>query len=182
VEEGLKEIENLQPDIVLIDLTLKNSNGLDLVKDIHIQFENIPSLLLSMHDELVYAERAIRAGAKGYIMKEESFDTVIEAIRQVLRGETYMTPKVKDHIINRMSHSGGNDEQVSVDLLSDRELQVFRLLGQGMRPRHIAENLSMSPRTVDTHCRRIRIKLNLDNTAAVVEYAAKWLKQESTPF
>lgn len=181
VTEGLQAIERLQPDVVVIDLSLKGSHGLDLVKDMKIQYPEVPSLVLSMHDEMVYAERAIRAGAKGYVMKDQSFDTVVEAVRRVLRGETYMSQSVKEHIVNRMSNLPGSTEKVSVEVLSDRELEVFRLLGQGMRPRHIADKLTISPGTVDTHCKRIRIKLDLDTMAEVVEYAAKWLQQEANP-
>ncbi len=181
VTDGLQAIERLQPDVVVIDLSLKGSHGLDLAKDMKIQYPEIPSLVLSMHDEVVYAERAIRAGAKGYVMKDQSFDTVVEAVRQVLRGETFMSQNVKEHIVNRMSNLPGSTEKVSVEVLSDRELEVFRLLGQGMRTRHIADKLAISPGTVDTHCKRIRNKLDLDAIAEIVEYAAKWLQQEANP-
>ena len=104
----------------------------------------------------------------------------MDAIHQVLRGETYMSQNVKQHILNRMSNLNTSTETLSVDLLTDRELQVFRLIGQGMRPRHIADKLSLSPGTVDTHCKRIRMKLDFNKMADVIEYAVEWLQQEST--
>ncbi|MEW6235640.1 MAG: response regulator transcription factor [Candidatus Omnitrophota bacterium] len=174
--DGLRLIREMRPDVAIVDLSLNNSSGLDLIKDLQYQSPEIPAIVLSMHDELIYAERAIRLGAKGYIMKDRSFETVVDAIHAVLRKEIFISDAVKNRIMNRLAFplcDGGN----IAEALTDREQDVFRLIGQGLRPRHIAEKLNVSVNTVETHCRRIREKLELNDMKAVIEAATAWLQQ-----
>jgi len=173
--EALSAIQKLLPDAVIADLSLENSSGLDLIKDIHFHLPHLPVIVLSMHDELIYAERAMRAGAKGYIMKDQSFERVVDAIHAVTRKDTYFSEAVKTRILNRLVYPSSESGSI-VDLLTDRELEVFRLIGQGFRPRHIAEKLNMSIHTVETHCKRIRVKLNLEDMKAIIETATQWLQ------
>lgn len=173
--EALTAIPDLHPDAVIVDLSLGTGSGLDLIKDLHNLCPQIPVIVLSMHDEMIYAERVIRAGAKGYIMKDQSFELVVDAIHAVTRKETYFSDAVKTRILNRLVYPSQDSGSV-VDSLTDRELEVFRLIGQGFRPRHIAEKLNMSIHTVETHCKRIRAKLNLDDMKAVIETATQWLQ------
>lgn len=173
--DGVKDIQQLQPDVAIVDLSLDNSSGLDLIKDIHARCPQIPVIVLSMHDEMIYAERVIRAGAKGYIMKDQSFERVADAIHSVMKKEMYFSEAVKTRILNRLVYPSQESGSI-VDSLTDRELEVFRLIGQGFRPRHIAEKLNMSIHTVETHCKRIRSKLNLEDMKAIIESATQWLQ------
>jgi len=141
--QALKEIQALHPDLVLLDVTLKAGNGIDVLKDIKLRFPKTRVLMLSMHDEEVYAVRALRAGASGYVMKQEAIDTVIQAVRQVLNGEIYLSKAMEKRTIRKLMRDGSKRTGSPLDDLSDRELEVFRLLGQGhasilVGPRQIA--------------------------------------------
>jgi len=177
--EAMSAIQQSRPDVVIVDLSLENSSGLDLIKEVNSLLPSLPVIVLSMHDELIYAERAIRAGAKGYIMKDQSFERVADAVHAVCRKEMYFSEAVKSRILNRLVFSSQDSGSI-VDLLTDRELEVFRLIGQGFRPRHIAEKLNMSIHTVETHCKRIRSKLNLEDMKAIIETATQWLQSSPT--
>ncbi len=133
-----------------------------------------------MHDENIYAQRAIRAGAKGFIMKEQSFEKVVDAIRAVFRGELYISESVKDQLMATAVNSHKDNPKSSILELTDREFEIFQLIGRGLRPRHIAEKLFLSPGTVDTYCKRIRAKLGLDNMTEVIDYATKWMEKVHT--
>lgn len=175
-QDGLRIILEMKPDVAIVDLSLDNSSGLDLIKDLHFQIPDLPIIVLSMHDEMIYAERVIRAGAKGYIMKDQSFEKVVDAVHSVLRKEIFLSDAVKNRIMNRLAFPSAETGNMA-DLLTDRELEVFRLIGQGLRPRHIAEKLSMSVHTVETYCKRIREKLQVEDMKAIIESATEWLQQ-----
>lgn len=175
LHDGLKLIETQQPHLAIVDLSLEHSHGMDLIKDCKIRFPQAAILVLSMHDESIYAERAIRAGAKGYIMKNESLDTVVLAVRAICNGELYMSDAVKKQML-QSSFNLGNPAMNPISCLADRELEVFTLIGNGLRPRHIADKLNMSTKTVDSHCRRIREKLNLDGMTELIQAASKWVQ------
>lgn len=175
VQSGLTAIENTRPDIVIADLSLQDSHGLDLVKYMKESHPNVSVIVLSMHDETIYAERAIRAGAKGYIMKDESYDKVVDAIRAVTDGNLFFSDTVKEHLITNLTVDHLSKSEISTSNLSDRELEVFKLIGKGLRPRHIAEELVMSVRTVDTHCQRIRSKLNIKDMKELIHVASQHL-------
>jgi len=174
---AITAIEALKPDLVLVDVSLKGTDGIDLTKDIKGRFPALPVLVLSMLDESFYAERALRAGAKGYVMKQEATDKVLTAIRRVLSGEVF----VSDKMVNRMLHKIAGDTASGgspVDLLSDREMTVFQLIGNGHSTARIAEELHLSVKTVETHRAHIKEKLNLADAAELSGYAGQWLSRQ----
>lgn len=176
IPSALAGIQKTKPDIAIVDLTLKESNGLDLVKDLKIRFVVLPVLVLSMHNEVLYAERSIRAGARGYIMKEATTENIIEAIHRVLDGDIYLSPGVSSKILNKMAGGpAGNTEPV--ETLSDRELEVFKLIGEGLRTRDIADRLYLSIKTIESYREHIKIKLHLDNAAKLTRAAVEWTKK-----
>lgn len=172
--EAYTAIAVRQPDLVIVDLELKNGlSGLEFIKELRRQYPGLPILVFSMHDEAIYAERALRAGAQGYVVKQEKHGTIIQAIRAVLQGQLYVTGQVALRIL-QLQHKGSFGEETPVASLSDRELEVMRLLGQGYRTRHIAERLNLSAKTIEVYKARIRKKLMLKDTAELVRYAIKW--------
>lgn len=176
VKSSLETIRSTSPDIVLVDISLKGGNGLDLIKLIREQFPYLPTLVVSMHDESVYAERSLRAGAKGYIMKQEATENVISAIRLVLKGDVYLSAKLKEKILDKIIDGRSQDNPNPVDKLSDRELEIFRLIGQGIGTRHIAEKLRLSIKTVEAHRAHIKDKLNLKSANELVHQAILWVE------
>ncbi len=173
ISSALDGIQKAKPDIAIVDLTLKESSGLDLVKDLKIRFTSLPVLILSMHNEALYAERSIRAGARGYIMKEATTENIVVAIRRVLGGDIYLSPDVSSKMLKKMAGVQAGDADL-VESLSDRELEVFKLIGQGLRTRDIAERLHLSVKTVESYREHIKIKLALDNAAKLTCAAVEW--------
>ncbi len=175
--EALQFAETTEPDLAISDLTLPDRNGLELVKDLKALYPGLPILMMSMHDELLYAERVLKAGGRGYLMKENS-ENLIPAIRQILSGEPYVSPKVTNQFLE--SISGGDKAQFSFPLkrLTDRELEVFELIGQGKAADEIARQLNISPRTVDAHRAHIREKLGLADSSDLLRYAVRWAEGE----
>ncbi|HEX5037850.1 MAG TPA: response regulator transcription factor [bacterium] len=174
---ALSAIEALKPDLVLADVSLKGADGIELTKDIKARFPSVPVLVLSMLDESFYAERALRAGAKGYVMKQEATDKILTAIRRVLGGEVFVSDKMVSRMLQKMagdSAAGGSP----VDLLSDREMTVFQLIGRGYSTARIAEDLHLSVKTVETHRAHIKEKLNLADAAELSGYAGQWLSRQ----
>lgn len=178
VRDGLELIEELSPDIAVVDLSLYQSNGLDLIKDSKIQFPNTEIIVLSMHNEMVYAERAIQAGALGYIMKDELLDKVVEGIRAVHNKQLFVSDHVKNLLLQQSLGKNSSISALPVSQLSDRELEVFTLIGEGKRPRHIADLLNMSPKTVASYCGRIRDKMNIQNMDELISRASEWVKTQ----
>lgn len=169
-----KAIEKLQPDLVIVDIGLKNSNGIDLVKEINSCFQGLPVLVLSMYDESLYAERALQAGARGYIMKQEAIGRVVQALRVVLKGQIYASTEVKEKAFQRLVSFQKPESDTPIDVLSDRELEVFRLLGEGLTTREIAERLHLSIKTIGTYREKIKEKLGLKNFTQLVKMAVYW--------
>jgi DNA-binding NarL/FixJ family response regulator len=169
-------IERLQPDLIIADITLENSDGIELTKEIHKRYRHIPVLILSMHDEFLYAERALHAGARGYIMKQEAMGSVVEAIHQVLEGKLYLSDQVKEHILTHLAASPSAGPRSPIERLTDRELEIFRLIGKGLSTRDIADKLYLSVKTVGTHRERIKSKFNLKSANELVRYAVHWTK------
>jgi len=170
---ALQGITATSPDFLIVDISLNGPDGLDLLKSIRLRFPHLPVLILSMHDESIYAERALRAGANGYIMKQEATEKVLTAVRQILRQKIY----VSDRIANRMLQhyiNGSTDKPSSVAGLSDRELEVFRLIGEGHSTRKIAEKLHLSVKTVESYQAHIKGKLSLKNGRELVQRAIQW--------
>jgi DNA-binding NarL/FixJ family response regulator len=171
-------IREAQPDIAIVDISLRGSSGLELIKDIRAQGLSLPVLVLSMHAEELYAERALRAGAKGYIMKSEASSEVLEAIRTVQRGEVYVSRPMVGKILTRLTSITQKSEASGVAALADRELEVFQLIGQGRNTREIAKSLNLGESTIETYRARIREKLGLRNTAELAQRAAQWVTEQ----
>jgi DNA-binding NarL/FixJ family response regulator len=175
IRDGLALITQTQPSIAIIDITLRGSSGLELLKDLRSHGIDLPTLILSMHDESVYAERALRAGAKGYVTKNEASTAVLKAIRQILKGEIYLNPRFMSRMVSRIT--GGRDIAIEpIQRLADRELEVFDLIGRGLTTREIASQLNLGVTTVDTYKTRIREKLDLENSARLRFEAARWVQ------
>ena len=171
-DEGLAMAESLKPDVALVDITLKDRNGLDLIKEITARAPATRCLVLSMHDEVDYADRALRAGARGYIMKEEADEIIVDAIRQVLSGEIYLRPRASARVLR--AHAG--DTGTGVDSLTDRERDIFRSLGQGLTTKKIAEQFELSARTVEVHRANIKKKLGCEDAAQLLREAVRWVE------
>jgi DNA-binding NarL/FixJ family response regulator len=173
--EALRAVGQLNPDMTVVDISLKETSGLELIKDIHLQHPDLPILALSMHDEMLYAERALRAGAMGYIMKQEATENVIAAIRRVLAGEIYVSDRMASRMVRKLVTGQTVTSASPVDCLSDRELEVFRLIGKGHGTRQISEQLCLSVKTIETYRAHIKDKLALADAAELLQYAIKWV-------
>ena len=176
IRDGLALIKQTRPSIAIVDITLKGSNGLELLKDLRAHKIDLPVLVLSMHDESLYAERALRAGARGYITKYEASSSVMMAIRRILKGEIYLNPRFMSQVMSRMM-TGRNTSVQPIDRLADRELEVFELIGRGLTSREIGKQLRLGITTVDTYRTRIKEKLNLENGARLRSEASRWVQQ-----
>jgi len=167
-----------RPRLAVVDISLAQADGLELIKDLKARQPKMDVLVLSMHDEIVYAERALRAGASGYVMKQERLATVIAALRQVLSGQVYLSDKMTARLMRRFAGAKVEEQGAGpADLLSDRELQILRLLGEGLGPTDIADRLHISTKTIETHRARIKEKLNLDSASALRQFAIQWTQQ-----
>lgn len=173
--QGLDVVLAIQPDVVIVDITLPGRNGLELIKDIKAQRPEQIMLVISMHDESLYAERALKAGAKGYIMKDADRGTFIDAIRRVIQGGFYVSERMSAEIFASFSGKAST-AKAGVSRLSDREFEVFELLGQGLGTQDIASRLGISPKTVEVHRAHIREKLEMPTGAAVVRFAVRWIE------
>jgi DNA-binding NarL/FixJ family response regulator len=170
--QARRAIRELDPDIVIVDLALQEGDGLELVRDVHAHHPDVPMLVLSMHDETIYAERLLSEGASGYIMKQAAADQLLNALRTVLRGETYVSEALQQRLGSRTGTSIG--EGHPVERLSNRELQVLNLVGRGVSSREIAAELGLSVKTVESHRQSIKRKLSLTTNSQLVQYAVNW--------
>lgn len=180
IPDALEVIESSRPDLALVDITLRESSGLDLIKTIKTRYPDSRTMAFSMHDDTLYAERAISAGARGYINKQEPTPTLLAAIRQVLDGQIHLSEKVKQRILQRSHHPSEVPEETGVSQLSDRELQIFELIGTGLTTSEIAQRLNRSIHTINTHRQRIKSKLVLSNTAELARAAAQWILESNS--
>ncbi len=176
IRDAMQLILETKPDIAIVDITLHGSSGLELLKDIKAQGLDINVLVLSMHDEELYAERALRAGAKGYITKNEASTEVIEAIRCVMKGDVYASRQMTAKLLERMTQKRNNSELAGMETLADRELEVFQMLGRGKSTREIAQTLSLGESTVETYRARIKEKLQLRSAAELYLRAGQWVR------
>jgi DNA-binding NarL/FixJ family response regulator len=173
-DNGPRAIEllgTLKPDIVVVDIALKTSNGIELTKNIKARAPKQAILVISMHDESIYAERAIRAGAMGYLMKQEASEKIVAAIRRLLNGEISLSDKIMEKMLHHLVNKRGDTTQFSIDTLSDREMEVFQLIGNGYGTRQIAQKLNLSSKTIDSYREHLKTKLNLNSGAELVRYA-----------
>ena len=177
-EEALSALRAAKPDLVIVDISLSGTSGIDLIKAIKAEYEEIPVLVVSMHDESLYAERALRAGAMGYVMKQEPSKTVKTAIRKVLAGDMHLSEKMASSVITRFMRGTGERTPSPLETLSDRELEVFRMLGQGKGVRQIAEEMSVAIPTINSFRNRIKEKLQLKSSTEVMLHAIQWVQGE----
>jgi DNA-binding NarL/FixJ family response regulator len=177
---ALKAMESVKPDIAVADISLKGTDGIELIKNMKMRFADLPVLVLSIHDESLYAPRALRAGARGYIMKQEATENVLVALRRVLGGEIYLSERMANKMLQQLVGIGAATGRLSVDRLSDRELEVFRLIGQGHGTRRIAEELRLSIKTVESYREHIKDKMTLNDASELVQHAIQWVQQEKS--
>lgn len=175
--QAMQAIKELGPEMVVVDISLKGTSGMDLIKDIKVQYPDLPVLTLSMHDEAVYAERALRAGARGYIMKHEATERVVTAIRRVLSGDVYVSDRMAAKMVSKLAR-GTTGSSSPLDCLSDRELEVFRLIGEGHGTRRVAEKLHLSVKTIETYRAHIKEKLGLRDANELFRSAIEWVNSE----
>ncbi len=175
---ALKAVDGLKPAMVIVDITLKDMSGIDLIKEIRRLHKGIIMLVISMHDESLYAERAFRAGAKGYVMKQEASESIVQAIRQVRSGAIYASPKMTERILSRFVDGPSETVEAPLQALTDRELEVFQLIGEGLSISEIGVRLHLSVKTIGTYRERIKEKLNLKNSTELLRYALNWVEKE----
>lgn len=179
--KAVTEIETAKPDLVVVDVSLTTgASGLELIKDLLVRHPRLRMLALSTHDEALYAERALRAGAKGYVMKQEPTEKVMTAIRQVLDGRIYLSDAMNNRLLHRMTQSGSAPTATEIERLSDRELEVYRLIGQGRGTRQIATELHLSISTVETYRTHIKDKLHLASAPELVRRAVEWVHSQAS--
>jgi DNA-binding NarL/FixJ family response regulator len=177
---ALSLIASARPTILVTDITLKTSNGIELIKNVLALLPNLKILAMSMHDERVYAERALRAGAKGYLMKKEASECILPAIHTIIGGGIYMSEEMQKNLLAGLLSQGKKDEaDFPLDTLSDREIEVFQLIGNGFTTKEIARRLKLSPKTIDSYREHLKIKLNLKNGAELLRHAIRWSRLEN---
>jgi DNA-binding NarL/FixJ family response regulator len=175
---AIRGVGEANPDAIIVDISLKGANGLELIKNLKAIHEDIPILVFSMHDETIYAQRALRAGAKAYVMKKESPSKVVDAIRKIIQGEIYVSPSVADQVLHQIVNGPGNVSTSPVDRLTDRELEVVQLIGRGLSSREIAESLHLSVKTIESHRAHVKEKLSLRNATELVQFSVQWVDQQ----
>lgn len=176
--KAFEAVSTLNPDVAVVDISLKRGNGIELIKNVKARYPDLPILVLSMHDEALYAERALRAGSLGYIMKEEATEQVLTAIRRVMAGEIFLSERMKSRMLQQLTTGRGKIVVSPIEQLTDRELQVFRLIGEGRSTRQIAGELHLSVRTVEAYREYIKEKLGLKNSTELVQHAFHWVHHE----
>ena len=177
-DEAMRILKKSGPaDIVLLDVTLKTVSGFEVIKNMHALIPTLPVLFVSMHDESVYAERALRAGARGYVMKQEPGETLLTAIREVLKGNIYLSKNMQEKLLKKIA-SGGSEPEQLINSLTPSEFEVLHLIGQGHSSQEIAKLLCRSIKTIETHRFNIRTKLNLKDGADLIRYATRWVSEE----
>ena len=178
VREALQAVADLDPDVVVVDVVLKSGSGIELVKDIKARRPDLPVLVLSMHDESLFAERALRAGARGYIMKQEATGKLLEAIRRVLKGEVYLSDGMASRMLLSFVGGRAGEGGSALESLTDRELEVFQMIGRGLTTRQIAHDIHLSVKTIETHREHIKKKLGLRNATELLQHATWWVQSQ----
>jgi DNA-binding NarL/FixJ family response regulator len=177
--EALDQIARCGADLLVTDLTMPGRSGVEFIKDIAALHPTLPILIVSMHDEFIYAERALRAGARGYIMKEAGGENLLAAIRQVLSGQIYVSPRMSAAILENVSGRKPRGSHSPIEKLSDREFEVFQLIGQGLTTKAIAKQLGLSPKTVDVHREHIKEKLEIGDATSLIRHAVRWVETQN---
>jgi DNA-binding NarL/FixJ family response regulator len=176
VTEAMRKMEASHPDVVIIDISLEGESGIELIEHIRARWPSVKMLVSSAHDERVFAGRVLRAGAMGYLSKREALTKIVEALRQVLRGEVYLSPQMATVLLQRVA-TGKSLDLDPIEALSNRELQVFEMIGQGLTTQEIARKLQVSPKTVESHREGVKMKLNLRNSAQLTRRAFQWVQE-----
>jgi len=176
---ALQLLEKQTPDLAIIDIVLKTTSGIELMKNLKSLLPALPVLIMSMHDESLYAERALRSGAKGYIMKHEASERILTAIRMILNGDVYLSEKMKEHMLHRLARNRKNEVVFTIDTLSNREMEVFHLIGNGFGTHQIADKLNLSIKTIDSYREHLKLKLQLKKGSDLVQHAIQWVRAES---
>lgn len=177
--QAVSRLRERTVDAAVVDISLQGTDGIELVKNVRAEHRELPLLVLSMHDESVYAMRAIRAGANGYLMKRESPETILAGLRTILGGEIAVSPVFKDQLIYRVLRGSSLQEQNPIDSLTDREIEILNLVGRGLGSRQIAEKLHLSTKTVESHRLHVKEKLNLQTASELVRFAVEWVNRET---
>lgn len=177
---AMRGIEQTKPDAIIVDISLQGNNGLELIKNVKAIHEHVPILVFSMHDESIYAQRALRAGAKGYVMKKESSEKIVDAIRRIIKGEIFVSPRVADQVLHQIVNGPANAAVSPIDRLTDRELEVVQLIGRGLSTREIADSLHLSVKTIESHRAHVKEKLNLRNATELVQFSVQWVDQQQS--
>jgi DNA-binding NarL/FixJ family response regulator len=175
--QAIEEIEKLKPDLAIVDITLRSTSGLELIKDLQSRAPSVAALVISMHDESLYAERVLRAGGRGYVMKQEGGKKLMEAIRQVLNGQTFVSPKISAKIVDAFSGRRGESSS-PVEQLTDREFAVFQLIGSGLTTKEIAARLHVSAKTVEVHRVNMKKKLKVGTAPELIHFAVRWVESQ----
>lgn len=175
--EAMQKVAQLKPELVIVDISLKGNNGLELIKNIKAFDPSIQILVLSMHDESVYALRVLKAGARAYVMKQEVVDKVMEAIRRIRTGKLFVSERVAHQMLNQVIDGSDPSSESPVDNLSDRELEIVSMIGNGLQTREIAKRLNISIKTVESHRAHIKEKLTIANGTQLVQWCVRWVEQ-----
>lgn len=178
-KEARRLVPDLDPDLSIVDLSLEEGSGLELIKDLHATASELPILVISIHEETLYAERALRAGARGYLMKSEASSRVVEAARRVLDGGLFLSPSLNKDLLLQYVRNEHSVSTSSLHSLSDRELQIFELMGEGLTRREIGDQLALSPKTIDSHRSSLKKKLSIDTNEELRRRAAIWVELEA---
>lgn len=178
--EALEQVRATQPDVVVVDISLPDGNGLELTKEIKTQWPEVKILISSMHDESLFAERALRAGASGYVGKSENVEDFIVALQRVLEGRVFLSPRMTDRVLRQVRADKDDQLRSPLEKLSDRELQVFEMIGNGLSTKQIAGRLELSRKTVETHREHIKTKLNLKNASELTQHAVQWVLEQAS--
>jgi DNA-binding NarL/FixJ family response regulator len=176
--EAFEEINRCHPDLIVTDITMPGRSGVEFIKDVLAVHAGLPILVVSMHDEMIHGERALRAGARGYVMKESGGEKLLLAIRQVLSGKVYVSERMSSNLLDSLTGRRPRGSTSPIEKLSDREFEVFQLIGQGRSTRDIAKQLRLSPKTVDVHRGHIKEKLELQDATSLIRYAVRWVESQ----
>jgi DNA-binding NarL/FixJ family response regulator len=177
--EAMAALSKFTPDLMVTDTTMPGRSGVEFIKDVHAMMPDLPILVLSMHDEMLYAERALRAGARGYLMKDAGSAKLLEVIRLVLSGQSYVSPQMSARLLDAVTGRRPRGSTSPIEKLSDREFEVFRLLGSGKSTKEVARALNLSPKTVDVHRGRIKEKLQIKDAASLIHHAVRWVETQA---
>jgi DNA-binding NarL/FixJ family response regulator len=177
--EAISRLSKSKPDLMVTDITMPGRSGIEFLKDVHAMMPGLPILVLSMHDEMLYAERALRAGARGYLMKDAGTARVLEVIRLVSGGQSYISPQMSARLLDALTGTHPRGSSSPIEKLSDREFEVFQMLGSGRSTKEVARTLHLSPKTVEAHRARIKEKLQIKDATGLLHYAVRWVETQA---